>query len=328
MNRRALLLGFTLLLADARTARARAKAGRRRIGYLTLGTSNSTTARLYRPAFEAALRRAGHETGKTIDIEYRWAAGDLGRLYTFAEELVRLRVEVIVAGTNDAIAAARRATSSIPIVMMTGSTAVELGFIESLARPGGNVTGTLWNAPEMGGKYIEVIRDAFRRGKRVAVLWNPGYPGMRLYAPHIERVAGHAGITIQYFEVERPDEIPPALLRIGAGKPDVLYFVGEPITYSRIAETAAFALAQRMPSLGTSPQWVEAGGLLYYGPDLAYLVERTATYVDRVLRGFKPAELPAELPTRFETTINAKTARAIGYVTPPSLLARAPAVIE
>ena len=299
-----------------------------RIGYLTLDAAFSETARRYTPVFEAALRRAGYEAGRNLVIEYRRADGNVARLPALAEELVRLNVDLIVASTNEPIAAARSATRTIPIVMLTGTTPVEMGFAESLARPGGNVTGTLWNAPETAAKYIEVIRDAAPKAARVALLWNPSYPGMRLYVPAVSAAASRLGMSVSYFDVAHGDEIPRALDRIAATRPDALYFVVEAVTGSRIREVAAFALERKLLSVGTAPQWVNAGGLLYYGPDLVHSLERTANYVDRILRGSRPAELPIELPTRFEMAVNAKTARAIGYSVPPALLARADKVIE
>ena len=325
MKRRAFLLAAAALAAPHGFAQ---KAGTRRIGFLSFLGPDSDSTRRYMPVFRDALRRFGYEEGRNLAIEFRWAEGKLERLGPLAEYLVRLNVELIVASTNDPIAAARQATRSIPIVMMTAATPVELGFVESLARPGGNVTGTVWNAPDTAGKLLQVLKEAVPRAARVALLWNPAFPGMQSYGAHVDRAAGALGISVQYFEATRAEHIGPALERIAAIRPDALYFVYEPVTATRLRDTAAFAIERRLVSVGTAPQWVDAGGLLYYGPDVLHAIERTAAYVDRILRGAKPADLPVELPTKYELVINAKTARAIGYSPPAALLARADRVIQ
>ena len=300
----------------------------RRIGVLSPGAAATEAASPWRAVFFEMLQRAGFEPGRNLAVEVRYAEGQVERLPELAQELVQLKVELIAAVQNDAVAAARHATRSVPIVMLFGTEPVELGFVDSLARPGGNVTGTVWISSEIAGKDLEVLKDALPRATRVAILANTAAPGIERYSAEAKRAASALGITLLGFAAVRPQEIAPALERIAASAPDALYVVTDSVIETRLSEIAAFALAHKLPTLGTGIRLVEAGGLLYYGADIREILARSVSYIDRILRGAKPADLPVETPTRFELVVNMKTAKALGITLPPSILVRASRVIE
>ncbi len=328
-SRRSLLVAATgVAIARPLASLAQAPKKLRRVGWLSLTVSSSEQAHLGRLMFLEQMRRAGFEEGRNLEVEWRYAEGDRARLPALAEELVRLNVDVVVSTFNDSTAAAKRATRSIPIVMLSALSPVELGFVESLARPGGNVTGTAWSAPETAGKILEVLKDASPRAARVAILGNPAVAGMKDYGTATERAAAALGMKVQGFSASRPAEIAPALERIAAYRPQALYVAFESVLITAVREIAEFAVRRKLPSIGNIPQFTDAGGLLYYGPDLKEIVERSFNYVIRILNGAKPAELPVELPGKYELVVNVKTAKAIGHRIPPTLLARASRVIE
>ena len=330
MNRRR-KLAFAIGLSALATpfAGLAQPAGRgRRIGWLSLGKSGSEVAQQLQRQLREWLLRAGYEEGKNLAIEWRFAEGDVARLAVLADGLVRLNVEVIIASLNQAIAAAKRATRTIPIVMYGAVLPVELGFVESLARPGGNITGTTWTAPELVGKGLEILKEAAPGTARVALLFNPTMPGAELSEPATVHAASALGVSVQNFLVTRPEDIPAALNRIAASRPDALGVAVDAIIGTRLREIATFALQQKLLSIGNAPQFVNAGGTLYYGVDLPSILQRTISYVDRILKGAKPAELPIEQPTKFQFVINLKTAKALGLTIPQSVLLRADEVIE
>ncbi|MGH8674863.1 MAG: ABC transporter substrate-binding protein [Burkholderiales bacterium] len=300
----------------------------RRIGVLAVGVSTGEQQQWAQMHFVALLRRAGFEEGRDVALEWRYAEGDAARLPALADELVRLNVDLIVASFNQSIAAAKRATRSIPIVMLNAIAPVEQGYVESLARPGGNVTGTAWSAPETMGKILEMLKEGAPQATRVAFLGNPGFPGDGSYKSAVQEAKSKLGMTIQFFDAARPEDIGPALQRIAAAKPHALYAALDTALLSGAREIAEFALKRRLVSMSTAPQFVDAGGLLYYGPDINELAERTVSYVVRILNGAKPTDLPVELPTRYKLIINKKTANAIGHKIPAALLLRADRVIE
>jgi len=204
---------------------------------------------------------------------------------------------------------------------------VEFGYIKGLARPGGNVTGTTWAGAEYTGKVLEILREAARGAKRIAVIWNPTYPFEPLQRADINQAASALGVKLEFFHITRPEEVRPALERIAAARPDGVYLGAERVALSRGNEIAAFAVENKLVMISTAPL-SDDGGLLYYGPLLSAIEERAAYYVDRILRGAKPADLPVERPTKYELVVNAKVARSIGYTFPPSLLQRADRVVE
>lgn len=328
MDRRSALIALALLGTAPLGARAQQPLKPRRIGVLALSVSGTEQAQWGRMMFAAWMREAGYEEGRNLAIEWRYAEGDAARLPALADELVRLNVELIMASFNDAIAAAKRATRSIPIVMFNSVNPVEQGFVESLARPGGNVTGTTWSAPEITSKILQVLHEAAPRAKRIAAIGNATMRGARDYIVSGGPGASKMGVDVRTFPTARPDEIPGALDQIAAFRPQALYVVLDPVLASRMQDVVAFAQKHKLPSIGNASLFTDAGGMLCYGPEVKELAERTAGFVTKVLGGAKPADLPVELPSKFELVVNLKAARLIGHKMPQSVLARADRVIE
>jgi ABC-type uncharacterized transport system substrate-binding protein len=321
---------FVALVGSALAApRALAQQQRlRRVGILAVGVATAEQQQAGRLILLSLMSRAGFEEGRNVAYEWRFAEGDAARLPALAAELVDLKPDVIIASFNPAIAAAQRATRTIPVVMLNAIAPVEQGFVESLARPGGNVTGTAWSTPDMMGKFMETLREAAPRAKRVAVLGNPDYPGERHYRSAALAAAAKFGMTLEYFDAARPQDIGPALKRIAAAKPQALYAALDTALIAGIREIGDFALKRKLPAISTAPMFVEMGGLIYYGPDVNELAERTISFVARILKGARPAELPVELPSRFRLIVSKRTASVIGHRLPQSLLLRADEVIE
>ncbi len=274
------------------------------------------------------LRQAGFEVGRNLNVDARFAEGDAARLPALAVELLRGKPEVIVAWGNEAVAAAKAATADIPIVMGFGAEPVEAGFVKSLAAPGGHITGTVWASGEIAGKTLDVLLQAVPGAKRVALLRNPRFPGIDRYHDAFALAATARRLTVLSHPVERLADLDAALERVAAAKPDALYVTPDAITEARTQTIAAFALRARLPMMGVSPQLLQAGGLLYYGPDVEELAARTVSFIVRILRGARPSELPVEEPTRFRLIVNMKTARALGLAIPQSLLLRADEVFQ
>jgi putative tryptophan/tyrosine transport system substrate-binding protein len=295
---------------------------------LSLSVSTSEQAQWGKLMFNSWMRGAGYEDGRNLAVEWRYAEGDVSRLPALAEELVRLNVELIMASFNDAIGAAKRATRSIPIVMFNSLNPVEQGFVESLARPGGNITGTAWSAPEISAKILQILNEAAPRAKRVALIGNSSMRGVHDYGVLAVEAAGTMGMEARVFGAARPEEIPKALEQIAAFRPQALYVALDTVLMSGLRDIVAFALKRKLPAIANAPQFTDAGGLLYYGPDLTEIGERTLNYVARILAGARPADLPVELPSKFELVVNLRTAKLIGHKVPQSILVRASRVIE
>ena len=322
---------FVTLLGSALAAplaRAQQPAKLRRIGVLAVGVSSAEQQQWAQLYFLKLLREAGYEDGRNAVVEWRFAEGDVTRLPALADELIRLNVEVIVASFNQSIAVAKRATRTIPVVMLNAVSPVEQGFIDSLGRPGGNITGTAWSSPETVGKILQVLKEAAPRATRVAILGNPDFSNDKSHITAATQAGATLGMSVQFFDARRPEDIGPALEKIAASKSQGLFAAVDTILISRLREIADFALKRKMYSISTAATFVDVGGLLYYGPDLNELAERTISYVVRILAGAKPADLPVELPSKYQLIINKKTAAAIGHKIPPSLLIRADRVIE
>lgn len=320
--------GVALALFPAASITAEAQTGRvYRLGFL--GTS---TAADYAPnlmAFRQGLRDLGYVEGKNVLIEYRWAEGHGERLPALASELVRLAPDVVVTHATG-IAAAQRATSTIPIVMGVSSDPVRLGLVKSLARPGGNTTGVASDLIDLAAKRLELLREAVPRLRHVAVLANLANAGAREAVRETEIAARKLGVRVTSFALPRgPTEADTVLGAMLSARPDGLIVIPDPvITPAGNARIAEFAARNRLPAMGGLPLFVEDGGLIYYGGDFEEGWRVAARYVDRILKGADPAELPIQRQTRFVLAINLKTAAALGLAIPHSLLLRADRVIE
>lgn len=299
-----------------------------RIGVLSLSRAGSEAAQFEAMALRQALRAAGLEEGRSLQIEWRYADTDVARLAALADELVRLEVALILAVTNAALEAAMRATRRIPIVVLAAVLPVELGMVRSLAQPGGNVTGTAWGSVEIAGKLLQVLRDAAPRAARVAMLVSSAEPGTALYLAENRRAAQAMGLTTEVIDLAGQSSLAAALPQVAASRPDALFVGSQGLAGSQLGEIAAFAQRHRLPAIGVTPQFIQAGGAMYYGPNLALLAGRTASFVARILAGAAPGELPMELPTNYNLVINRKALRAIGVTVPAALLQRADEVID
>ena len=299
------------------------------IGYLSTSDPASESARL--EGIRLALRERGYIEGKNIAIEYRHAEGKRGRLPELAAELVHLKVDIIVvSGGTVAIRAAMNVTKTIPIVMaITGIDPVEAGLIDSLARPGGNVTGVTTLSRELGGKRLELLKEAGPKVARVAVLYEPASPPSVIEVKELLPVAAHAlKLTLQPWEVRAADDFDRIFAALNKQRPDGLYMTPGALMSANHKRTVRFALKSRLPSMYGNRDAVDAGGLIFYGADEADRYRRVGYYVDRILKGAKPADLPVEQPTKFELVINLKTAKQIGLTIPQSMLYRADRVIK
>jgi len=316
-----------MLLAFSFPAHAQQPKKVHRIGFLAPGDPASQSAE----AIRLALRELGYIEGQNIAIEYRYAEGKQDRFPELAAELVRLKVDIIVVvGGNRIIPAAKNATKTIPIVMTGGGLdPVEAGLVESLARPGGNVTGLTDLGTELGGKRLELLKEAVPKVARVAVLYDPANPSSVLSVKEVLPVAARAlGLTLEPWEVRDVTGFERLFAALSKERPDGLYVFGGQLLNNNQKRTAGFALKSRLPSIYNNRAAVDAGGLMYYGADLADSYRRVAYYVDRILKGAKPADLPVEQPTKFELVFNLKTAKQIGLTIPPNVLARADKVIK
>ena len=280
------------------------------------------------PALFDALAELGWIEGKNVVFERRYAENRLERLPELAAELVRLNVDVIVAIGTPGPLAAKRATSTIPIVMAAAGDPLGSGLVASLARPGGNVTGMSLMAPDLGGKRLELLKELLPRLARVAVLWNATNPYAAIVFKEMQAAGPTLGIEVQSFEVRSPDDFDGAFEIARRQRPDALITVEDPLTFSHRKRIADFAIGQQLPSLHGIREFAAAGGLMSYGASLADLYRRAAGYVDKILRGAKPADLPVQQPTKFEFVVNLKTARTLGLRIPDKLIALADEVIE
>ena len=294
------------------------------IGFLGVTTASHETQ--WTAAFVQRLRDHGWIEGRTVVIEYRWAEGRNNRYADFAAEFVRLKVDVIVA-TGGAVRAVKQATSVIPIVFPVATDPVGSGLVESLARPGGNATGSSLQGTDLVGKRIELLREVLPNLHRLGIMANANYSAAVLEMRNAQAVANKINIDAITFEIRQADDIAPAFDSLN-GAADALYVVADPLTSANFIRINTLALGARLPTVQGLREDLEAGGLMSYGPNFTELWRHSADFVDRILRGTKPADIPVEQPTKFELAINLKSAKAIGLKIPESFLVLADEVIE
>jgi putative ABC transport system substrate-binding protein len=322
----ALCVPSALLLALCTFADAQ-QAKNPRIGVLVASTAAVQETRL--EAFRLGLTELGYIEGKNILLEYRYADGKPNRLPELAADLIRLKVDIILAvGGTPPAQAAKKATQSIPIVMVNVADAVGDGLVASLSRPGGNITGLSTYAPELSGKRLELIKDMLPGISRVAVLANRDFQGYSAQIREVEAAAQGLGLQLQATEVRGVNDLEGAFSSISAVRAGALMTLSDPVTFSLLYWIVELAIKHRIPSNHLQEEYANAGGLISYGPSYTGLFRRAPSYIDRILKGAKPADLPVEQPTKFELVINLKTAKQIGLAIPPNVLARADKVIR
>src|SRR5712691_7557629 len=313
------------LLAALLTAEAQPPAKVARIGYLTTtGGSGSPLPE----AFRQGLQELGYVEGKTIAIAYRSAEGKPERLLALAAELVQLPVDVIFAQSGQVAEAAKDATTTIPIVMVSGADPVAIGLVANLARPGGNTTGLSLMSAELAGKRLQLLKEASGSLGRVAVLWNARDAVMTNIFREIQTAAPVLGVTVQPLGVQEAKDIDGAIAAMTEERPDALFMITDVLTSRYVRQVLDFAVQHQLPTMFQSRIPVVEGGLMFYGPSLTDAYRRVAYYVDRILKGAKPGDLPVEQPMKFELVINLKTAKALGLTIPPTLLFQADKVIK
>jgi len=316
----------TVLFALCVSAHAQQPTKIPRIGLLFTATPSAAAARI--EAFRQGLRELGYVEGKNILIEQRYAEGQLNHMNELAAELVRLKVDVIVTIGPAATRPAKEATHAIPIVMGVDDDPVGNGFVASLARPGGNITGLASLAPEIGGKQLELLKEIVPRLSRVAVLGTSTQPGNAQSLREAEVAAQALAVKLQYLDVLSPKDIEPVFRTASNGRAEAVLVLRASIFFSHRKQIVDLAAKRQLPAMYYTTEYVEEGGLMTYGVSITDLFRRAATYVDKILKGAKPAELPIEQPTKFELVINLKTAKRIGLTISPNVLARADRVIK
>jgi putative tryptophan/tyrosine transport system substrate-binding protein len=327
VRRLSIFIFVTVILASVLFTYAQQPGKIPRIGYLT-GVSPSTNSARHE-TFRQGLRELGYVEGKNIVIEWRSAKGKFDRLPALAAELVRLKVDIIVTGGGATTRAVKEATTTIPIVMTQDGDPVGNGFVASLARPGGNITGLATLAPEISGKRLELLKEIVPRLSRVAVLGNSAQPGNAQTLREVELAANAFGVQLQYLDVLGPKDIATGFRAAGKGRADaVLILLPGLVATAERPQIADLAAKRRLPAIYDRPEAVESGGLMSYGVSTADLDRRAATYVDKILKGAKPADLPVEQPKKFDLIINLKAAKQIGLTIPSNVLVRADKVIK
>jgi len=324
-EKKTFLLMTTFLLAGV-LAEAQQPTKTPRIGFLSANSRAAMSARA--ETFQQGLRELGYTDEKTIFIEHRYADRNFDRLPALAAELVHLNVNIIVTEGPTATHFARQATSTIPIVMAQDPDPVGTGAVASLARPGGNVTGLSSLRPELSGKRVDLLKEIVPRLSRLALLGTSSTPGNAQSIKETELAASNFGIRLQFLDVLERKDIEAAFRAAIKGRAEAMLVLASPFLLSDRAQLADLAVKNRLPAIYPSCDYVEAGGLMCYGTSIPELFRRAATYVDKILKGAKPADLPVEQPAKFELVVNLKTARQIGLVVPPNVLARADKVIR
>ncbi len=328
MGKKVICLALCALLF-ALSVNAEAQQPKKIVKIAYLAPSTPTAAAHLVEAFRQGLRELGYVEGKTFVLELRHGEAKAERLPELARELVGLKVDVIVTATDVAIAAVKRETQTIPIVMANSTDPVGTGFVASLAHPGGNITGLSSISPELSGKRLELLKEVVPGLSRVAFLWNPDVRGAVLDYKETEGAASSLRLQLQSVEVSRADNLERAFSAMTRGRAEALLVPAvSPVMYSNRSQVARLAQQSRLPSMFGTRDYAEAGGLMAYGPSAADQWRRAATYVDKILKGAKPGDLPVQQPSEYELVINLKTAKALGLTIPPSLLLRADQVID
>ena len=323
------IIGFALgamLFARSLPAPAQQPTNVPRIGFLVVAPLSTFQARA--GAFRQGLRELKYVEGKNIFIEWRSAEGNVVRLHALAAELVSLKVDVIVTGSGTVTRPAKEATSTIPIVMALDNDPVGNGFVASLARPGGNITGLSSISVDTSGKQLELLKETVPKLSRVAVFGTSTNPGNAQALKEIELAAGGFKLRLQYLDVLDPKDIETAFQTAAKERANVVLVLGSPVNFNNRTQIAELAVKSRLPVIHSNTEYVDAGGLMTYGPNYPDLYRRAATYVDKILKGAKPGDIPVEQPTKFEFVINLKAAKLIGLTIPPNVLARADRVIK
>jgi len=315
-----------IFVANISAAQAQQASKIPRIGYLNATSASTSPARV--EAFRQGLRELGYVEGKNIVIEFRHAEGKLDRLPSLAAELVRLKVDIIVSGGPATTRPAKEATSTIPIVMAQDNDPVATGIVASLARPGGNITGLSTLAPEISGKQLELLKEIVPKLSRVAVLGTSTIPSQVQTLREVDLAAAALKVNIQQLDVLDPNGIETAFQTATKGRADALLVLQSAVMNPQREKVAALARKNRLPAIYFQNQYMEVGGLMYYGPNTSDLFRRAATYVDKILKGRTPADLPVEQPIKFEFIVNLKAAKEIGLTIPPNVLVRADKVIR
>jgi putative tryptophan/tyrosine transport system substrate-binding protein len=321
----ALALGI-LLLALCFPAEAQQATKVPRIGFLVASNPFAVSTRVH--AFRQQLRELGYVEGENFVIEFRYAEGNLNRVPALAAELVRLKVDVIVTGGATDTRAAKEATNTIPIVMTQDTDPVGSGFIATLAHPGGNITGLSTLSPELSGKQLEILKEIIPKLSRVAVLQSSTEPGNAQALREIEHAARAFKVQLQYLDIQGLKDIDTAFREASKGRAEAALALGSPVLNAHRPQLVDLAVKNRLPTIYRTPEVVEAGGLMFYGANTPDLYKRAASYVDKILKGAKPADLPVEQPTKFEFIINLKAAKQIGLTIPPNVLYRADRIIK
>jgi len=331
-SRKAAFVAFTLgILCGPLVAGAQPGARVARVGILWVAGASEISH--FHEAFRRGLGELGYVEGQTIAVEARYGEGRTERLPALVADLLRLKVDVIVAPSAQAVVAAKQATSTVPIVMSNVADPVGLGFVATLARPGGNITGLSNLAPELSGKSLELLKEALPRISRVAVLWNAANPAAELYRRETQAAARALGLQLHMLEVRVAGEFEKALADTLKQRADALLVLGagDPLTFLHRKQIIDLGAKHRVPTMygvTTPGGHVEAGALMAYGPSTLDMFRRIAFFVDKILKGAKPGDIPIEQPTKFELLINLKTAKALGLTIPPSVLFRADEVIQ
>ena len=328
IDRRTFLTGTgAVLFAAPRAAETQSQARPARVGFVEAGSLSAN--RHFLDAFRQGLRDLGYVEGQSIVIEDRWADGRSERFPALIAELIRLKVDVIVQASTSGALAAKKATSTIPVVFWGVSDPVGIGLVATLGRPGGNMTGLVLGFEDgLAGKWVELLREAVPKVSHLAVLWNPEAGGAEGRVKELRTAAGVLNLTPHIFEARNVNEFEGAFAAMARAHLGGLIVVPDPLTLRHRDQVVRLAAQTRLPATYGFPEFARAGGFIAYGPSVADQARRAAAYVDKILKGAKPADLPVEQPTKFELVINLKTAKALGLTIPPSLLGRADEIIQ